>query len=127
MGQRIQTIQQALQLLNDLDDSCVTKVSSFIETAPELDTDQPPFINAACELQTSLNPHDLLNACQKIEVSLGRVRDRARPKGPRTIDIDIIFYGTEAIQTDRLTIPHPAWQDREFVKRPLAELGVMAP
>jgi 2-amino-4-hydroxy-6-hydroxymethyldihydropteridine diphosphokinase len=73
------------------------------------------------EAETDLFPKQLLARLQKIERQLGR--KRIRPKGPRTIDIDILLYGEAVIATDELTVPHPRMEERRFVLEPLAELG----
>jgi len=84
-------------------------------------TDQPRFANAVMELQTHLPPLALLEACQAIEQAMGRVRTRRW--GPRTIDLDILFYGELKLQDSRLELPHPRWRDRAFVVRPLHDLA----
>ena len=84
-------------------------------------TDQADFINTAVGGYTDLSPEELLKAVNNIEQLLGRV-ERFR-WGPREIDIDIIFYGDTVLETERLTIPHPACRDRDFVLQPLCDLN----
>jgi len=84
--------------------------------------EQPFFLNLAAEAETDLLPMMLLSRTQKIERELGRKRSGS-PKGPRTIDIDILLYGRVRIQSARLTIPHPRMHERRFVLAPLAELA----
>lgn len=90
-------------------------------------TDQPDFLNSVIQAETDLNPHDLLALTQATEQSVGRVH-RFR-WGPREIDIDIIFYDKEIIDTPNLTIPHPRFAERDFVLKPLCDLnpGVIDP
>ena len=122
LGDRSAHLHKAIELLNAHTNIEVTQQASFLETEPELDTKQSRFLNTAIEIQTHLSAEALLDVCQGIEEELGRVRNPERPKGPRTLDIDIIFYGQQVITTHRLQVPHPAWQDRDFVKQPLSEL-----
>ena len=97
------------------------RVSSIYETEPLDYTDQRWFLNLVAEAETSLFPMQLLAHTAKIERELGRVRTVA--KGPRTIDIDILLYGTAVIRTARLEVPHPRMAERRFVLSPLAELA----
>jgi 2-amino-4-hydroxy-6-hydroxymethyldihydropteridine diphosphokinase len=98
--------------------------STVLETAPVGPiADQPAFLNCVLALETGLAPHALLATCLDIERELGRVRDPARAKGPRTIDIDIIAYDRVMLATPTLTLPHPALAERAFWRAGLAELG----
>ena len=83
-------------------------------------TDQADFLNTAISGQTELSPQELLQAINNVEQQVGRVK-RFR-WGPREIDIDIIFYGDQLLQTESLTIPHPSFKERDFVLRPLLDL-----
>jgi 2-amino-4-hydroxy-6-hydroxymethyldihydropteridine diphosphokinase len=83
-------------------------------------TDQADFLNTAVSGQTELSPHALLKVIDDVEQQVGRVK-RFR-WGPREIDIDIIFYGNQVLETGSLTIPHPSFQERDFVLRPLVDL-----
>ncbi len=83
--------------------------------------DQPDYVNAVAELMTSLPPHDLLEALQKLEMSHHRVRDRHW--GPRTLDLDLLIYGTSHFSDPRLTVPHPGLAERAFVVVPLFEIA----
>lgn len=96
------------------------RLSSVYETEPQDLPDQPWFLNLVVELDTSLCPRDLLAHIRGIENSLGRVREI--PKGPRTLDIDILLYGDVVVDTAELTLPHPRMASRRFVLEPLAEL-----
>ena len=105
----------------------VTAVSSFVDTTP-VGTDpatlaQPRFLNAAAILTTTLSPLDLLATLLQIEQSLGRDRSHGIPKGPRTLDLDLLLYGTTILTTETLTLPHPEMHTRRFVLGPLAEIA----
>ncbi|CAN5366459.1 2-amino-4-hydroxy-6-hydroxymethyldihydropteridinediphosphokinase [soil metagenome] len=84
-------------------------------------TDQPDFINTVIRAETTMNPHDLLAYTQNIEQAIGRIR-RFR-WGPREIDVDIIFYDDQIIDTAELVVPHPRFADRDFVLKPLCDLN----
>jgi 2-amino-4-hydroxy-6-hydroxymethyldihydropteridine diphosphokinase len=99
----------------------VLQVSSFYETEPVDLPDQPWFVNCAVQVRTNLPALELLHVLQAIEQRLGRVR--TIPRGPRMIDIDILFHGGLVIDTPELTIPHPRLESRRFVLEPLAEIA----
>lgn len=99
----------------------VTGRSSIYETEPQELPDQPWFLNMVVEAQTELFPLQMLARVQGVEGELGR--QRLTPKGPRTIDIDILFYGRAIIHTQELEVPHPALAGRRFVLEPLSELA----
>jgi 2-amino-4-hydroxy-6-hydroxymethyldihydropteridine diphosphokinase len=101
----------------------VTAVSSFLATAPELFVDQPEFVNAALLLETALAPLDLMRALLAIETAMGRVRTGVPAKGPRLIDLDLIFFDALVLETPELSLPHPAVAERRFVLAPLAEIA----
>lgn len=119
LGDRAGYLRQALVLLAET--VVVTTVSSLYETAPWGLREQPPFLNAACEIRTALEPHELLRAAQRIEAALGR--ERRQRWGPRTLDVDILLYGDRIVETEALTIPHPLLAERAFVLAPLAEIA----
>jgi 2-amino-4-hydroxy-6-hydroxymethyldihydropteridine diphosphokinase len=121
LGEREQKLQAALDRLTATGVT-VKRVSSVYETEPVDFKDQPYFLNLAAEAETSLFPMMLLSKIQKIELELGR-RRAGPPKGPRAIDIDILFYGGFRIQSARLLIPHPRMHERRFVLAPMAELA----
>src|SRR5712691_5151403 len=91
--------------------------ASLYSTAPREILDQPWFLNTAIEANTALGPDELLATCLAVEQDNQRIRNRA--KGPRTLDVDIIFYGSEIIRQTGLTIPHPSFSFRRFVLAPL--------
>jgi len=123
-------LELALAVLQQLalDDSL--RCSSFYlskallaEAANEASGQQPDYVNAVAMLRTTLAPHDLLLQLQSIERLQGRVRDEATVRwSPRTLDLDILLYGDEQIETEALTVPHPGIRLREFVLYPMYEL-----
>ena len=96
-------------------------VSSFFETEPVEFLEQPWFLNCAVAIQTELKAEDLLKEVMAIEREMGR--QRTQPKGPRTIDIDILLFGKAVLRTQLLTLPHPAMHERRFVLEPLDEIA----
>ena len=120
VGDRDKLLARTLERLAS-DDIRVVRVSSVYETEPRDVPDQSWFLNQVVEVETSLFPKQLLARLQKIEIGMGRVRMEAR--GPRTVDIDILFYGNAIVSTPGLEIPHPRLPDRRFVLEPLAELA----
>ena len=98
-----------------------TRVSSFFETEPVGNMDQPWFLNVALEATTSLAPQELLRRCQQIERSRGRIR--TFQGAPRTLDLDILLYGDLILELPHLKIPHPRMAERRFVLEPLAEIA----
>ncbi len=102
----------------------IVQRSSFYETEPQDFKDQPWFLNMALEVETTCFPIQLLTLLQRIEREMGRVRGReAVPKGPRTIDLDILLYGKAVLDMPQLTIPHPRMSTRRFVLEPLLEIA----
>jgi 2-amino-4-hydroxy-6-hydroxymethyldihydropteridine diphosphokinase len=120
LGDRERFLREAISLLQEL--GVIKQVSAFYETQPvEVQKEQPWFLNCALAMETELMPLDFLSRMLAVERSMGRVR--TEPKGPRTIDIDIVFFGNDVLDTPELTIPHPAMQQRRFVLEPLAEIA----
>jgi 2-amino-4-hydroxy-6-hydroxymethyldihydropteridine diphosphokinase len=99
----------------------VLKISSLYETEPVDYLDQPWFLNCVVQAETELNPLSLLRALRNIETRMGS--KKLIPKGPRLIDIDILLYGDETLNTPELQIPHPRMLLRRFVLVPLAEIA----
>jgi 2-amino-4-hydroxy-6-hydroxymethyldihydropteridine diphosphokinase len=91
-------------------------------TSPRYLFDQPDFLNLVLTGLVDIEPEELLDRTQKIEASFGRDRSRERPKGERTLDIDILLYGSLVLDTERLKLPHPGMLERAFVLVPLLEL-----
>ncbi len=119
IGDRAANLQQASERLQDL--GTVVAASSLYETDPVEVEQQPMFLNCALAMETELTPRQFLSRILALERSMGRRRTRV--KGPRTIDIDIVFFGNEVVNTPTLTIPHPAMHQRRFVLEPLAEIA----
>ena len=119
LGDRMEKLRAALRALSAHMD--VEAISSIYETAPVGCGPQEDFLNAAVVGRTGMEPHAFLAAIQAVEAAQGR--ERPFPGAPRTLDIDIIFFGSRIIQDDTLTVPHPSWKERSFVLAPLAEIG----
>ncbi|KFH42943.1 Folic acid synthesis protein-like protein [Hapsidospora chrysogenum ATCC 11550] len=119
LGDRVAEIEKACNLM-DKRGIRVKRTSSLWETEPMYVKDQDRFLNGACEVETELEPLALLDQLQAIEREMGR--KKVIDKGPRNIDLDILLYGDEKVQHERLNVPHVGIPEREFVLRPLAEL-----
>lgn len=119
VGDREACLRAAIGKLAELGE--VLAVSSFYETEPVEFTAQPWFLNCAVALRTELMPKLFLAKILAIEQQLGR--RRIQPKGPRTIDIDILMFGSSVIHTQQLDVPHVAMHERRFVLEPLAEIA----
>ncbi len=118
LGDKIGNCRKAA---NEIAGFCeVIRVSSLYETEPVGKEDQPNFINCVSQIETNLSPHELLKELNSIEEKLGRVR--TEKWGPRTIDLDIIFYNDKEIKDDDLIIPHPRAHLRRFVLEPICEI-----
>ncbi|EBX9480805.1 2-amino-4-hydroxy-6-hydroxymethyldihydropteridine diphosphokinase [Salmonella enterica subsp. enterica serovar Abony] len=118
----LEQVNAALKAIADIPDSRIVAVSSFYRTPPLGPQDQPDYLNAAVALETTLAPEELLNHTQRIELQQGRVR-KAERWGPRTLDLDIMLFGDEVINTDRLTVPHYDMKNRGFMLWPLFEIA----
>ncbi|WP_186575883.1 2-amino-4-hydroxy-6-hydroxymethyldihydropteridine diphosphokinase [Aquibacillus kalidii] len=113
-------LNQAIKNL-ETDDVKLVNKSSVYETDPVGYTEQDNFLNMVLEIETNLDPINLLLYCQSVELQLGRKRKLRW--GPRTIDLDILLYNQENIKTEQLTVPHPRMNERAFVLIPLNELN----
>ncbi|EOU2464492.1 2-amino-4-hydroxy-6-hydroxymethyldihydropteridine diphosphokinase [Vibrio navarrensis] len=113
---------RAIAALKSLPNSELIAVSQLYSSTPMGPQNQPDYINAVAEIQTELTPLQLLDYTQAIELEQGRVRKEER-WGPRTLDLDLLLYGNEVIDSERLTIPHYGMKEREFVLYPLAEIA----
>jgi len=122
LGDRIANLSNALKALKAHRDCNAVVCSSVYETAPMGPQDQPDYLNAVVGLQTNLSALNLLGELQSIEHLHGRVRDGER-WGPRTLDLDLLLYADEIIDTPTLRVPHPGIAERSFVLVPLAELA----
>lgn len=113
---------QAIAALKRLPCSQFLCASSLYSSTPMGPQDQPDYINAVVAIDTTLSPLSLLDQTQAVELAHGRVRKSDR-WGPRTLDLDIILYGDQQIDSERLTIPHYGMHERAFVLCPLAEIA----
>ena len=120
MGNRKETLQKALTLIEQYCGNIIS-LSSVYETAAWGKRDQPSFFNQAIEIQTDLQPRQLLRQILKIETRIGRIREEKY--GPRIIDIDILLYNNEVHNYPLLKIPHPEMPNRRFVLVPMAEIA----
>ena len=120
MGDREKYLTDAVRSLDEMRDCSVEKVSEFIETPPYGVTDQADFLNGCLELRTLLYPRELLEELHRIEAEAGR--ERVLRWGPRTLDLDIIFYDDLVIQENDLCVPHVEMHKRDFVLKPLCEI-----
>ena len=118
----LEQLHSALKALAEVPGIRLERVSSFYRNPPMGPQSQPDYVNAVAELSVDLQPEALLDALQQIENEHGRVR-RGERWGPRTLDLDILLYGEEFIETARLSIPHPGMAKRPFVLKPLLEIA----
>jgi 2-amino-4-hydroxy-6-hydroxymethyldihydropteridine diphosphokinase len=116
LGDREAAIRRAAELIG------ARRLSAIRETEPWGDADQPPYLNAVAELAWAAGARELLDRLLEVERALGRVRD-GRRWGPRTIDLDLLLFGSETLAEPGLTVPHPELARRAFVLEPLAELA----
>jgi len=121
VGDRARNLRAALEALDGSEGIRLRRVSGCYETEPIGVKDQPAFLNVAAEIETVLQPLELLNAVKDVERGLGRIPSVRW--GPRLIDIDIVLWGSRVIDTDRLSVPHPRFRSRAFVLAPLAEIA----
>ena len=119
MGNRQTNLDSALEFLSQR--LQLRKVSSLYDTEPVGNTEQPRFLNMVCQVNTRLAPEELLTLAKGIELKLGRVSGKSN--APRPIDIDILFYGDQVVNTKKLVIPHPRITERAFVLVPLDEIA----
>ncbi|MGF6270787.1 2-amino-4-hydroxy-6-hydroxymethyldihydropteridine diphosphokinase [Lelliottia sp. F153] len=118
----LEQVNAAVQALSEIPQSRLVQVSAFYRTPPLGPQDQPDYLNAAVVLETSLDAETLLDNTQRIELQQGRQR-KAERWGPRTLDLDIMLFGDEVINTDRLTVPHYDMKNRGFMLWPLWEVA----
>ena len=120
LGDAQATVLQAIQDVGALANTQLQIASSLYASAPH-EAIGPEFVNAVAMYDTDLPPLELLDALQNLEKTAGR--ERPYLNAPRTLDLDMIFYGDVALDSPRLTLPHPRWQMRAFVLVPLAEIS----
>jgi len=118
LGDRADSLNRAITLLKEYVKD--HKVSSFLETEPVSDIAQPKYLNAVMIGNTVLMPQELLEKMQKIESELGRIREKKWDA--RTIDLDLIIYGNQFINSENLVVPHPLAHKRDFVLKPWFEI-----
>ena len=119
LGDAVATVQQALRDVAGLPETQLLEASSLYRSTP-YEAQGPDFINAVALVQTQLSPLALLHALQALELRSGR--QRPYKNAPRTLDLDLIFYGDVVSVTPELTLPPPRWHERAFVLQPLAEV-----
>lgn len=120
LGDGPATLRQAVAALQRIPDLSVVAGSPFYRSAP-VEAAGPDYTNAVCAVRTTLAPEDLLDQTQAIERDFGRTRPYHN--APRTLDIDLLFYGNQSYQSERLILPHPRWAERAFVLYPLRDLN----
>jgi 2-amino-4-hydroxy-6-hydroxymethyldihydropteridine diphosphokinase len=120
LGDRHAYLSEALRLLQK-EGLLLVRSSSIYETQPVELLEQPDFLNMTCEVDTDLEAEELLDLCLAVEEEMGR--KRSQPKGPRIVDIDILFYNQKVLRTDRISLPHPALPARKFVLIPIVEIA----
>jgi 2-amino-4-hydroxy-6-hydroxymethyldihydropteridine diphosphokinase len=120
LGDPAPAVQRALTQLGLIEHTQLVSASSLYETAPH-EASGPLYVNAVVHLETQLNAVDLLHALQALEQAAGRVR--SVQNAPRTLDLDLLFYGEGRIDSAWLTVPHPRWPERAFVLWPLQEVA----
>ena len=123
LGDSLATLRAAARRLEDFGSAAAA--SPIYETDPIGFEQQPPFLNAVLELDTTLSPEALLDALLAVEAEFRR--ERGVRFGPRTLDLDLLWYDGATRDGERLTLPHPRAHEREFVLRPLAELAPALP
>jgi 2-amino-4-hydroxy-6-hydroxymethyldihydropteridine diphosphokinase len=128
LGDREGTIRGAVAALAAEDGIELVGVSTLRETEPVGVGEQPPFLNGAAALETTLGARELLDRLLAVEQRFGRARVPGE-HGPRTLDLDLLLYGDEMVDEPGLTVPHPRLHERRFVLEPLAELapGLVVP
>jgi 2-amino-4-hydroxy-6-hydroxymethyldihydropteridine diphosphokinase len=118
----LEQVNAAITALGEIPHSQIVALSQFYRTPPLGPQDQPDYLNAAVALETTLDAEALLDHTQRIELAQGRVR-KAERWGPRTLDLDIMLFGDEVINTPRLTVPHYDMHNRGFMLWPLFEIA----
>ena len=122
LGGREASLENAKNLLRE-EGIRIVQTSEILETKPIDYTDQSDFLNQVLVVETEKSPEELLHTCLEIEQKMGRTREI--PKGPRNIDIDLLFYRDEIRQTPELTLPHPEINNRPFLLKLLKNVGII--
>ena len=123
LGDRLKTILMAVDLIDELPEVSVLHVSTMLETSAVGDVDQPDFLNGVLKVRSDLDSFSMLWKLLEIESHLGRERSSVTTGGPRTIDLDLILWGNEVVDSEHLTLPHPRFHERAFVLLPMVELA----
>lgn len=121
IGERIGYIEDALSEIKNIKNTNVVKVSSVYETEPWGNVDQDDYLNSVIEIDTGLDAQNLLNELKLIEKKIGRTENQRWAQ--REIDIDLLFYGNEILESEFMTVPHPQIEKRKFVLVPMSELN----
>ena len=119
-GKSIYNLKKSLSLLDANPYTHLSAVSSIYKTAPVYDEDQSSFYNAAASFSTSLSEEEFFALMQDVEQRIGK--EKEREKGPRRIDLDLLFFNNEVIKKNHFTVPHPSISERLFVLKPLMEI-----
>lgn len=122
LGDRFGALSAATRTLASVVE--LQKSSSIYETIPEANVVEPRYLNAVLRIATRLSPREILELCLATESAQGRIRRSDVQKGPRIIDVDLLFYGEHVIDEPGLTVPHPRLLRRPFVRIPLAEVAI---
>jgi 2-amino-4-hydroxy-6-hydroxymethyldihydropteridine diphosphokinase len=120
LGDRKTALREALSAIGQVSGTRLLRVSPLYGSAP-VDAGGPDYLNAVAEIATTLSPLALLEALQTVEQAAGR--ERPYRNAPRTLDLDILWFGGQTLDTPQLTVPHPRMAERAFVLRPLADLA----
>jgi 2-amino-4-hydroxy-6-hydroxymethyldihydropteridine diphosphokinase len=120
LGEPVQAVRDALVRMRELPDTTVSRQSSLYRTTP-VDSSGPDYINAVVQLQTRMSAPELLASMQALERDAGR--DRPYRNAPRTLDLDLLLFGSARIDSETLQVPHPRMWQRAFVLVPLAEIA----
>jgi 2-amino-4-hydroxy-6-hydroxymethyldihydropteridine diphosphokinase len=121
LGDRMANLAEAIERLGNTPRVTVVQASHAYETEPAGVKNQPAFYNLVAEIETDLEPLELLNVAKKVELELGR--KPTERWGPRTIDIDIVLWGNRVSETGRLALPHSEFRGRDFVLSPFSEIA----
>jgi 2-amino-4-hydroxy-6-hydroxymethyldihydropteridine diphosphokinase len=124
LGDSARLLDRAMDLIDSLHGVRRLQVSAYFRTAPWGNRDQPDFVNAVLAIDCATAPADLLAGMLAVERSLGRTRDGPR-WAPRTIDLDLLFFGDRSLSTAQLSLPHPHVSERAFVLVPLIEVATV--
>jgi len=121
LDQPYNQIKEAIKMIAALPDVIVRADSGYYTSKPMGPEDQPDFVNAVIEIETSMNAVELLDSCKSIEQQQGRIK--TRHWGERCIDLDILLFSDLQIETEKLTVPHPGVSLRDFVYMPLLKIN----